>query len=185
MSSSSSETSLTDYFRIILLGSPKVGKTSIIHWILDLSPLDEYHPTIGLKFYNLDTILNKNQYFLQFCDVSGNEIYFDPPPSFLNTATVAILVFDNKNKDSQLEIPKLYDKVREHLSPTQILVVGNRFDNEKRKIPKTLSSWANTHKLTIYPLSIQEDIGKSLLLQNIIQIITNVSNKQTMEPVKV
>ncbi|UCG90294.1 MAG: hypothetical protein JSU57_00785, partial [Candidatus Heimdallarchaeota archaeon] len=91
MSSSSSETSFRDYFRIILLGRPKVGKTAIIRWILDLSPLDEYHPTIGLNFYNLDTILNNNQYFLQFCDVSGNEVFFNPPPSFLKTISVAVL----------------------------------------------------------------------------------------------
>ncbi len=185
MSSSSSETSFMDYFRVILLGSPRVGKTSIIHWILNLSPLDEYHPTIGIKFYNLDTNLNNNQYFLQFCDVSGNEVFFSLPPSFLKTATVVVLVFDYKSKDSQLEIQNLYSKVCEYLPSTKILVIGNKFENEKRDIPKTLASWANTNDIAIISLSIQENIGKSLLLQNIIGIITDISDKQLTEAVEV
>lgn len=180
MRSSSSEIPLADYFRVVFLGRIGVGKTSIIRWILDLPPLNEYFPTIGLRYHNLDTVFNNNQYFLQFCDVSGHEAYSNMLTSFLKGATVVILVFDYKSKDSQLEIQKLYSFVCDNISPTRVFLVGNKFENEKREIPKTLASWAKTHNLTICPISVRENLGKSLLLQNIIRIIDiDISSKQT------
>lgn len=178
MSSSSSEEALADYFRVVFLGSPEVGKTSIIHWILDIPSSEEYHPSIGVRFHNVDTIINENQYFLQFCDVSGNDVYFNSISSFLKAASIAILIFDYKNKDSQLKIQQLYSKVCDHLSPTQILLIGNKFEKEKNEIPKTLTKWVKSHDLAIFPVSVRENIGKSLLMQNIIQIIVDVSSKQ-------
>ena len=173
MSPSSSEMPLVDYFKVVFLGSNGVGKTSIIHWILDLTPLDEYLPTIGVRFHNLDTVLNGNQYFLQFYDVSGSKIYSNLLPSFLKAAAVAILVFDYKNKESQLEIQTLYSSVCKYLSSSRILLVGNKFEHEKKDIPKTLASWTKTHDLAIFPISVRENIGKSILLQNIIRMISD------------
>ncbi|MFW9905698.1 MAG: GTP-binding protein [Candidatus Thorarchaeota archaeon] len=178
MSSSLSEETLADYYRVVFLGSPEVGKTTMINWILDLPFSEEYHPSTGVRFHNIDTILGENQYFLQFCDVSGNEVYSNSISPFLKAASIAILVFDYKNKNSQLEIQRYYSKVSKVLPPTQILLIGNKFENEKNKIPKSLSNWIKSQNLAIYPISVHENIGKSLLMQNIIQIIAEVSNKQ-------
>lgn len=178
MSSSSSEVALADYFRVVILGNPEVGKTSVIHWILDLPFSEEYQPSIGVRFHNVDTILGDNRFFLQLCDVSGNDVYFKAISSFLKAASIAILIFDYKNKDSQLKIQQLYSTVCNHLSPTQILLVGNKFENEKSEIPNILKNWVKSHDLAIYPVSVRENIGKSLLMQNIIQIIIDSSSKQ-------
>jgi small GTP-binding protein len=178
MSSSSSEETLADYFRVVFLGSLEVGKTAIINWILDLPFSEEYHPSTGVRFHNVDTILGENQYYLQLCDISGNEVYSNLINSFLKAASIAIIVFDYKNKDSQLEIQRYYSEVRELLPPTHILLVGNKFEKEKKEIPKTLSNWVKSQNLAIYPISVRENIGKSLLMQNIIQIIAEISSKE-------
>ncbi|MFX1515473.1 MAG: hypothetical protein ACFFC6_04130 [Promethearchaeota archaeon] len=178
MSSSSSEATLTDYFRIVFLGGSGVGKTTVIHWILDLPFSEEYNPSIGVRFHNVDTILGENQYFLQLCDVPSNDVYSKSISSFLKTATVAIIIFDYKNRDSQLEIQKLYGTVTNYLSPQQILLIGNKFEKEKNEIPKPLSNWIKSQNLAIYPISVRENIGKSLLMQNIVQIIVHASSNQ-------
>ncbi|MFX1505473.1 MAG: GTP-binding protein [Promethearchaeota archaeon] len=178
MISSSSEEVLADYFRVVFLGSPEVGKTTMINWILDLPFSEEYHPSTGVRFYNVDTILGENQYYLQLCDVSGNKVYSNSINSFLKAASIAIIVFDYKNKGSQLEIQKYYSKVSELLPPTQILLIGNKFENEKNEIPKSLSNWVKSQNLAIFPISVRKNIGKSLLMQNIIQIIAEISNNQ-------
>ncbi|MHA2245511.1 MAG: GTP-binding protein [Candidatus Hodarchaeales archaeon] len=175
MSPSSSEIPLVDYFKVVFLGSNGVGKTSIIHWILGLAPLDEYLPTVGVRFYNLDTVLNGNQYFLQFNDVSGSKSYSNLLPSLLKAAAVAIIVFDYGNKESQHEIQMMYSNVCEYLSSSRILLVGNKFEREKKEIPKTIASWTKTQGLAIFPISVRENIGKSILLQNIGRIITDQS----------
>lgn len=178
MSSSSSEEALANYFRVVFLGSPQVGKTTMINWILDLPFTEEYHPSIGVRFHNVDTILGETQYYLQLCDVSGNEVYSNSISSFLKAVSIAIIVFDYKSKNSQLDVQRYYNKVSELLPPIQILLVGNKFEKEKNDIPKTLSNWIKSQNLAIYPVSVRENVGKSLLMQNIIQIIVEISRKQ-------
>ncbi len=173
MSSSSSVTPLAAFYRIVFLGMSGVGKTSIVQWILNFSPPNEYLPTIGVNFYNLDTIAYDNQYYLQLCDVSGNEIYSNLISAYLKAASVTILVFDYQNKDTQLEIQRLYSAVSEHISPTKILIVGNNVKDEKKSVTKTLASWTKKHNLVIFPVSVQENIGKSRLIQEIIRTISD------------
>jgi GTPase SAR1 family protein len=175
MSSSSSVTPLAAFYRIVFLGMSGVGKTSIVQWILNLSPPNEYLPTIGVNFYNLDTVAYDNQYYLQLCDVSGNEIYSNLISTFLKAASVTILVFHYQNKDSQLAIQRLYSTVSEYITPTKILIVGNNAKGGKKSVTKTLASWTKTHNLVIFPVSVQENIGKSRLIQEIIRITSDSS----------
>lgn len=177
MTSPSSKSSEADYYKIIFLGSSGVGKTSIIRRILDLEIDTEYKPTIGVRFHNLEITSGKNLY-LQLWDVSGNESYYELYPSFLKDAAVVVIVFDYKNKESQVEFKQLYEKVREQISPTQILLVGNNGVGQIKKIPKILDSWAKKLNLVIFPLSVQENTGHSLLLQNILEIIQRKPSDQ-------
>ncbi|UCE12441.1 MAG: hypothetical protein JSV04_09615, partial [Candidatus Heimdallarchaeota archaeon] len=108
---------------------------------------------------------------------SGNEIYSNLIPSFLKAASVVVLIFDYKNTDSQQNIKSLYSSFCENISPAQVLLIGNKAEDEKKDIPKILDSWVQEHNLTIFPVSVKENIGKSLLLQNITQIIKSASNK--------
>ncbi|MFX0016319.1 MAG: ADP-ribosylation factor-like protein [Promethearchaeota archaeon] len=178
---SSSLSTLGDYYRIIFLGSEKVGKTSIVHWILDLPHQEDYLPTIGVRFYNLDSFLNNKQYFLQLCDISGNKIYSNLLPLLIKTVAVAILVFDYKNQDSMVEAQTLFKKVREYLSPDQIVVVGNKSENKKKIIPKILDSWTKKNNVKIISVSVHKNIGKYVLLQNINRIILGFSGDQVKE----
>lgn len=176
MSSSAATTPLAAFYRVVFLGRSGVGKTSIVQWILNLSPPNEYLPTIGVNFYNLDTVVNDNQYYLQLCDVSGNEIYSNLISTFLKAASATILVFDYQNKDSQLEIQQIYNAASEYISPTKILIVGNNARDEKKSVTKTLESWTKKNDLIIFPVSVQDNIGKSRLIQ---EIINTISDSQT------
>ena len=158
----------------MFLGSSGVGKTSIIRWILDLPPMEEYLPTIGIRFHNLDTEFNQVRYYLQLCDVSGSELYSDILPSLLKNSSVIILVFDYKDQESQLSVQQLFDRVCEHSSPNQILLVGNKAEDRKKDVPKTLKSWVKNKDLVLFPISVLENRGKSLLLQNIVRIISEL-----------
>jgi GTPase SAR1 family protein len=158
----------------VFLGSSGVGKTSIIRWFLDLPPIEDYLPTIGIRFHNIDTEINKVQYYLQFCDVSGSELYSDLLPSLLKNSSVIILVFDYKDQESQLSVQQLYDRVCDYSSPNQILLVGNKAEHKKKDVPKSIKSWVKNKNLVILPISVLEDSGKSLLLQNIVRIISEL-----------
>ncbi len=183
--SSVKDSSLKEYFKIIFLGDPRVGKTSLIRRILNLDLLLEYSPTIGLRIHNLDVQQDEIQYYLQMWDVSGNEIYSELIPSLLKGVSVVVLVFDYKDSKSQNNLPNLYSKVLEKVPPSQILLVGNKYENIKKEIPKALALWIKEHKLKIYPLSAKEDTGKSLLLKEIIQILDNIPDNSKSKSIEV
>lgn len=183
---SSKEISLNKYNKIVFLGSVKVGKTSLIRRILDLEHIIEYSPTIGVRYHNLDVQQEEDiQYYLQFWDVSGNEIYSDLIISLLRGVSVVVLVFDYMSKQSQIDFMQLYTKVCENVSPVQILLIGNKAENPKDRIPKNMVPWVKEHNLKIYPVSAKENIGRSLLLQSIIQIIENIPNGNNSAPIDV
>lgn len=183
--SSAKKPPLDVYSKIVFIGNPGVGKTSLIRRILDQDILSVYSPTLWVRYHNLDVQQNDSQYYLQLWDVSGNEIYSDIIPSILKGASVVILVFDYKDDKSQNEFIRLYTKVLENVSPTQLLLVGNKFENIKKEIPKVLSSWIKEHNLMINPVSAKENTGKSLLLRNIIKLITDIPNSNKTTPIEV
>ncbi|MFX0049842.1 MAG: GTP-binding protein [Candidatus Hermodarchaeota archaeon] len=156
--------------KIVFLGNSSVGKTSIIRRILNLEIETEYKPTIGIRFHNLE-IKSDDPYYLQLWDVSGDESNIDILPSLLKETAVAVITFDHKNKESQVESKQLYEKVSEFISPNQILLVGNKAEDENKEIPKILDSWVKKLDLVIIPLSARKNIGHTLLLHNIIEII--------------
>jgi len=183
--SSAKKTPLDGYSKIVFIGNSGVGKTSLIRRILDQDILSAYSPTLWVRYHNLDVQQNETQYYLQLWDVSGNEIYSDIIPSILKGASVVILVFDYKDDKSQNEFIRLYTKVLESVSPTQLLLVGNKFENIKKEVPKVLSSWIKEHNLMINPVSAKENTGKSLLLRNIIKLITDIPNSNKTTPIEV
>lgn len=183
--SSVKDSSLKEYFKIIFLGDPKVGKTSLIRRILNLDLLLEYSPTIGLRYHNLDVQQNEIQYYLQIWDVSGNEIYSELILPLLKGVSVVVLAFDYKDTKSQIDLPNLYSKVLEKVPPSQILLVGNKYENIKKEIPKVLAPWIKEHNLKIYPVSAKEDKGKSLLLKKIIQILENIPDNRKSKSIEV
>ncbi|MHA1967358.1 MAG: GTP-binding protein [Candidatus Hodarchaeales archaeon] len=183
---SSKEISLKKYYKIVFLGSVKVGKTSLIRRILDLEPMSEYSPTIGVRYHNLDVQQDENiQYYLQFWDVSGNEIYNDLIASVLRRVSIVVLVFDYTNKQSQVDFMQLYTKICETVSPAQILAIGNKAEKPKDNVPKKMTFWVKEHKLKIFPVSAKDNIGISLLLQTIMQEIENIPMVDSSEPIDV
>jgi len=167
------------YTKVVFLGSNQVGKSSIIKRMLDLKLDSElYIPTIGIRFYNLDLKVDK-QYYLQLWDVSGKELHSESIFSFLKGAVVVILVFDYKNNESQLELLQIYDNIIRYVPPVNVILVGNKFENEKNKIPKRMQSWVTKNNLILLPLSARENVGHSLLLQNIIKLIDKKTGEET------
>ncbi|MFW9779026.1 MAG: GTP-binding protein [Candidatus Heimdallarchaeota archaeon] len=160
---------LSSYAKVVLWGSRKVGKTSLLRRLLNLPPSDKYLPTIGVRIHNLEAHINENHYYLQFWDVSGNEIYHDLLPSLVKNTGCMVLVFDHQNKKSQEEVMELYEKVRELAESVPILIVGNKAEETKKEVPKRMENWARARNLRILPMSAKHGLGASLLLNMIVK----------------
>jgi len=163
------------YYKIVFLGDRKTGKTSLIRRMFEL-PFSEgdYSPTSGLRYENLDFTQNEKKYYLQFCDVSGNSIYFELLPSILKSGTIALLIFDYKDEESQERVIQLFETVKNNLSAERIFIIGNKYEKEKKEVPKRLISFISKNNFRIYPISVKENRGIQLILQNIIKTIDKI-----------
>ena len=160
------------YYKIVFLGDRGTGKTSLIRRMFELPfTEDNYSPTSGIRYENVDFTQNEKKYYLQFCDVSGNIIYLELLPSILKSASIAILIFDYKNENSQERIMQLFEIVKNNLPEERIFIIGNKFEKEKKEIPKRLASFISKNDIRVYPISVKENKGIQLILQNIIKKI--------------
>ncbi|XP_067015624.1 ras-like protein family member 10B [Anabrus simplex] len=127
-----------DLVKVILLGAPAVGKTSIIQQFVWNDFSTEYVPTDRKHTYYPSVIINDHLYELKISDIPV--IPYFPVNSYyewtdyrfygLRSATAYILVFDISNVDTFQYIRTLHDQMFESrdMRNVPILVVGNKQD---------------------------------------------------------
>ncbi|KDR12000.1 Ras-like protein family member 10B, partial [Zootermopsis nevadensis] len=137
-----------DLVKVILLGAPAVGKTSIVQQFVWNDFSEEYLPTDQKHTYYPSVIINDHLYELKISDIPV--IPYFPVNSYyewtdyrfygLRSATAYVLVFDLSNADTFQYIRTLRDQMLESrdMRNVPLLVVGNKQDlivssSEKRR----------------------------------------------------
>lgn len=127
-----------DLVKVVLLGAPAVGKTSIIQQFVWNEFSDEYVPTDRKHTYYPSVIINDQMYEMKISDIPV--IPYFPVNSYyewtdfrfygLRSATAYVLVFDLCNVDSFQYIRNLRDQMTESrdMRHVPLLVVGNKQD---------------------------------------------------------
>ncbi|MGV9174107.1 MAG: Rab family GTPase [Promethearchaeia archaeon] len=139
--------------KVILLGSPMVGKTSLLARFVDDQFSDEYNQTIGANFLikemNLKNILNKHSDFnidqelkdkiiekgfrLYFWDLGGQSDKLFVTEYYFLQALGAMVVFDLSNKGTFEELDFWISKMRELSGDIPFIIVGNKLDLEDQR----------------------------------------------------
>nr|CAD7574336.1 unnamed protein product [Timema californicum] len=127
-----------DLVKVILLGAPNVGKTSVIQQFVWNNFSEDYIPTDRKHTYYPSVIINDHLYELKISDIPV--IPYFPVNSYyewtdfrfygLRSATAYILVFDLSNADTFQYIRTLRDQMFESrdMRNVPLLVVGNKQD---------------------------------------------------------
>ncbi|MHA1148921.1 MAG: Rab family GTPase [Promethearchaeota archaeon] len=120
-------------FKIIVLGSAQIGKTSFIkghtqhmEWA-DLSPSH----CIGVDFEVINCILeNRDECKLILWDLKSQGRFLELYPYYFNGACGALLIFDVSNRQSFEDLPYWVDYTRNVLGDVPIIVIGTKADLE-------------------------------------------------------
>ncbi|XP_015184445.1 PREDICTED: ras-like protein family member 10B [Polistes dominula] len=127
-----------DRVKVVFLGAPGVGKTSIIRQFVWSEFSEEYRPTKKRETFYPSVVLADRLYELKITDVPT--IPFFPISSHLEwtdfryyglrSATAYVLVFDLSNQDTFQYIRKLREQILEarDMRSVSLLVVGNKQD---------------------------------------------------------
>jgi len=123
-------------WKIVIIGDPAVGKTSIRRKYLGETTIKEYIYTIGADFATKRIKLSDNltvQY--QIFDLAGQQKFDKVRASFYSGSQAAMLVYDITDNKTLLNLPKWVKEVKRNSNGSieTFVVVGNKNDLVDRK----------------------------------------------------
>ncbi|MHA1144388.1 MAG: Rab family GTPase [Candidatus Helarchaeota archaeon] len=132
-------------FKIVVVGDPAVGKTSIVRRFADDQFEESYIHTIGADFNVKVVKLGDLEIILTVWDIGGHEHFNEIRPYYYEGAHAAICVFDLTMEKSFKSIPKWFKDLREYLPEVPCILIGNKADldheNNEEKIKKLINEF--------------------------------------------
>nr|XP_060615174.1 ras-related protein Rab-17-like [Anolis sagrei ordinatus] len=137
-------------FKIVLLGSSSVGKSSLAYRYVKKDFRDSL-PTVGCSFFTHILSLDNSTIKLEIWDTAGQEKYHSVCHLYYRGANAAVLVYDITKKET-LEKAKLWlRELEKEFLPDEIIIVlvGNKVDlSEEREVTlQEAKDFANTKSM--------------------------------------
>ncbi|MCQ2818218.1 MAG: GTP-binding protein [archaeon] len=161
--------------KIVFVGDPNTGKTSLMHRLLSNTFKEEYESTIGVDFYTKTIKHNDTIFKLQLWDTAGQEKYKALIPSYIRGSSIIFILYDITNDSSFENVNKWLTFMNEEIDPntTKVVLIGNKNDlEENRKVKKeTADEFAKKSNIPFYEISVKTASGVNNAFYNAISLI--------------
>jgi len=126
-------------FKIMIVGSPRVGKTCIRYRFCKNHYSKEYNPTAGFDFSTRTLMIDGEKVKVQVWDVSGDPLYEATRKGYCKGANGFILVYDSTDPDSFTSAEYLLKELDMcGCDKAAKILVGNKVDqNHNKKVTFT------------------------------------------------
>lgn len=117
--------------KLIIIGPPGCGKTSIIRKYIHNTYSEFYRSTIGVDFALKKLIYNNNIIHIQLWDLAGQERFGLYTKIYYKNSNGAIIVYDLADKSSFDKVPLWLEDIQSKIYPGDnipILLMGNKLD---------------------------------------------------------
>jgi small GTP-binding protein len=116
-------------FKLIVIGDPGVGKTSLIRAQAGMLFRPEYIATIGADVITRIYGFRNQAIYLLIFDIAGQSLYDSVNDYFFSGASSAMIVFDITRKETLSDVRNWSSEVRKRIPyPIPILLLGNKAD---------------------------------------------------------
>jgi len=150
------KTKLKRWIKVVTLGSPHVGKSSLIKSFCEKKVPKIYRPTVGIDYGCTNVQLVDSEVMVTFWDMSGHDDYKLIRQPLYKDTDICLLVYDESSNESFSKLGEYYKEFKLHAGKYgNIVVVGNKLDavGTKSKSRSELEKWTNGHKLEVHQVS--------------------------------
>ena len=107
------EVGINNQIKVIVLGSPGVGKTALITRYKTRKFIQNIPSTSGSNFVTINKIIDNKKYILNFWDTAGQEKYKSLTQSFTKNAKIVLLIYSIIDKKSFQDLDSWLNLVKE------------------------------------------------------------------------
>lgn len=124
-------------FKLIILGSAAVGKTSLVNSFLKKEQISDYRPTLGISIstqeYYIQGLKTDTIKFLIY-DLAGQEFFKRVRHEYYKGANCVFVVYDITRRETFEEaIDFWYKDARKELGNIPFVLIGNKIDLERER----------------------------------------------------
>jgi Ras-related protein Rab-7A len=129
--------------KVLILGDPGVGKTSILNQFVVREFTPHYHPTIGADYVSRQIEIDGTFLTLQIWETAGQERFRSLGSSFYRGTEICVFVCDITSESSFLSIESWFNVFQQECNPLPINLpfplVGKKMDDIKQRVVTTQS----------------------------------------------
>jgi small GTP-binding protein len=161
--------------RVIFLGNPGVGKSSILHWAKYGKFNERDLATVGVGLTRMQATHNGVEIEYQLLDTAGQELYRSIVPMYFRGVSGAVVMFSVIDKPSFLAVRSWIDELYSRAGKqTMIAIVGNKVDfadTEWAVQTEEAEEFARELRCPIYFTSAASGENVNLLMSHILETI--------------
>lgn len=167
-------------YKIVLIGDPEVGKTSIRRKYMGKSFRADYLKTLGADFAAQKVVVEGESVLLTIWDLAGQSIFHGMRSSFYHGCKCALVVFDVTNPKSLENCHKWAQEASNYAknSLKNIYLIGNKIDLEDDRLvqPEDIETVAQQFRESLnFPVELYET--SALTGENIVELFENMSRR--------
>ena len=165
-------------YKIILVGDPGVGKTSIMAKFVTNEFRSVYTSTIGVEFKLKDIYLNNNTCArMKIWDTCGQEKFRAITRQYFKNSNGVFLVFDLTKKETIKKLIMWMKDINDNISNDFItFLIGNKIDVKDRDITisEEAKQFANEKKINYYEVSAKTGSGVYNIFEKMANKLVNL-----------
>lgn len=120
--------------KVVVLGEPSVGKSSLIRRFSEDKFDVSYAPTIGTDFILKMVELPGKDVMLTIWDIGGHERFADIRNFYYKGANAAIIVYDVARKVTFKKIKEWHEDITRWTGKLPLIILGNKDDLENQEV---------------------------------------------------
>ena len=158
--------------KVVLLGGPGVGKTSLINRFMYEQFSRDYETTVGIDYFTKKIKVNDKLVSLCIWDTAGQEQYQSLIPSYIRDTQIAVIVYDLADPKS-FELAKTWHKnvVEARGDGAQCILAGNKSDLEAQVDDDLVKGFIEPNKMVWTKVSAKTGDGVQELFKKIVELV--------------